>query len=178
MAHITIEMGHVGRLQGALGAAREQEYVSALAPLIASGLHDAGHEVSIIRAVDPAPGGDVFISLHGDGNEDSSIQGASVGYPVHSPALSIGLAQRWKESYEAQGFPFGFLKDNYTVDLARYFRWNLRLGDETAGYSYRFLAEHGHLTNRVVQTWLFEHLSAAARSHVEAVCGMLAEALC
>lgn len=161
MARITIQMGHVPRTKGRTGTHREQECVKALAPRIAQRLQARGHQVSTIGADEAAPGGDVFVALHTDGNTNKSIRGASVGYP---DAEGAQLATAWKKAHQRHGWLFGYHKDNYTGKLREYYMFR-----KTAGYRWRFVAEHGTTTHPADCDWLFDHLGDCADAHVDAI---------
>lgn len=180
MARITIQMGHVNGLPTQPGAQPdtlgEQRYVKALAPCLAARLRWHGHAVTIIDASyqqpnpPPVPPGDVFISLHCDGNANTNVHGGIVGYPLNSPGTpaSRELAWAWKLAYQRRSWPDGpgrfFRPDNLTRDMSEYYMWRM-----TSGYSYRYLAEHGALTNAQDEAWMWKYIDEVAQAHVEAI---------
>ena len=162
MATIVIQKGHCFRTSGATGTAREQEFADKVGNLVRSELVSRGHVVHIVLADTPAPypESDLFVALHTDGSTDQNRRGASVGYPDAAGALAAGA---WKRHHARLGFPGGFLRDNYTTALARYY------GYGRARSRHRFLAEHGTTTNPADRTWLFDNLDLCAQAHIDTV---------
>lgn len=168
--HIVVQMGHAGRTTGSTGTHREQEFTTSLGPIVANQLTQRGYHVSLIDAVtgayDSVPRrADAFISLHGDGSSDPARRGASVGFPddIHSAEF----AWAWK-SVHSRSYPGPWHRDNYTSALRGYYMWK-----RTTHIKYRFLAEHGTLTNRADEKWLFDNLTTCAMAHVVAVSRVL-----
>lgn len=169
--HVVVQMGHVGRTTGSTGTHREQEFTSALGPLVARKLTNRGFRVTLIDAVtganDSVPThADAFIALHGDGSSDPARRGASVGFP--DDTHSAELAWAWKNAH-SRSYPGPWHRDNYTPALRGYYMWR-----RTSHIKYRFLAEHGTLTNRADERWLFSNLSSCATAHAIAVTQVLA----
>lgn len=161
---IVIQEGHVPRTTGAIGTYREQEFNMILGTKLAKALIVVGHKLYIVGADDPIPVCDVFIALHLDGNLDRSIRGASVGYPSDDPKSPGGrLAQAWKRHHQANGYPGGFHRDNYTSGLRYYY------GFRKSVAQFEFLAEHGTATNAEDEAWLFSHFDECVKAHVDAI---------
>lgn len=168
MAVVVIQQGHVPRRTGRTGTYREQEFVRTLAPEIAARLTAVGHIGKVIGADDePCPPCSLFVALHTDGSANKARRGASVGYPDDNGAK---LARAWKRAHQRNGFPGGFLPDNYTPDLRGYYYFN---DAAAAGARYRFLAEHGTTTNAADEAWLFSHVEQCAQAHVDAITEIL-----
>lgn len=162
MGTVCLQKGHCHRRSGATGTVREQEFTNRCGDLVAAQLRDLGHVVHVVLADTPAPypASDAFVALHTDGSTDPSRRGASVGYP---DAAGARLAHAWKAAHARLGFPGGFLRDNYTTALARYY------GYGRARAPHRFLAEHGTTTNPADRTWLFDNLDLCAQAHADAI---------
>lgn len=160
MASVVLQQGHVARTSGATGTFREQELARRLAAAIAPLLVQRGHSVRVIGADDPIPASDVFVALHGDGSTNRSRRGASVGYR-DEPGRRLATA--WKRRHQLAGYDAGFLPDNYTANLRDYY------GVRRSTARYRFIAEHGHLTNPTDEAVLFGNIEAFARAHVDAI---------
>ncbi len=164
MSKIVIQQGHVARKTGAIGTYREQEFAKIVGAKLTVEFRKLGHVVSLIGADDDVPVCDIFIALHLDGNLNKTIRGASVGYPSDDPNSASGkLAQAWKRNHQKQGYPAGFHRDNYTEGLRYYY------GFRKSSAKYEYLAEHGTSTNPEDEAWLFSHLDACVKAHVDAV---------
>ena len=161
MARVCVQMGHCFRTSGATGTRREQEFASTVGRRLRDALQARGHRVSLIGADEYPPSGmNAFVALHTDGSTDPNRRGASVGYP---DAAGARLAAAWKRHHARQGFPGGFLADNYTTALRRYY------GFGRTDAPIRFLAEHGTTTNRADEAWLFANLDRCVQAHVDAI---------
>lgn len=162
MATVCLQKGHCFRTRGATGTVREQEFADKAVNLTRSKLVGLGHAVHVVLADTPAPypRTDLFVAFHLDGSTDQARRGASVGYPDEAGAAA---ARAWKRHHARLGFPGGFLKDNYTTALARYY------GYGRARSPRRFLAEHGTATNPADRAWLFANLDLCAQAHVDAI---------
>ena len=141
---LVVQRGHVARTSGATGTVGEQ----AMARRVAAEILEIGkdlHDVSpkIIDADEPnsAYRGDVFVALHGDGSANRERREASVGYRNDE---GRALGQRWKALYEEGGWPFGFMRDNYTTNLARYYGTGQAV---SAGNPKAIITEAGFMTN-------------------------------
>ncbi|MGH9245141.1 MAG: LysM peptidoglycan-binding domain-containing protein [Acidimicrobiales bacterium] len=170
MAVVVIQMGHVPRTVGKTGTWREQELNRAIGERLHRLLTAAGHQSHLMGADDslPVKRGDVFVALHGDsGNAQvarsgaSTKRGASVGFPDANGAR-IGAA--WRAAHAAAGWPGGFLGDNNTTAMSGYYMWS-----RTAGFGFRYLAEHATLTNGADEAWIFANLDRAAAAHGAAI---------
>jgi hypothetical protein len=97
----------------------------------------------IIDADEPTEkyGGDSFVALHGDGSANTSRRAGSVGYRNDEGRV---LSARWKTLYEAGGWPFGFLDDNYTNNLRFYYGTGRAI---SAGNERAAIVEFGFMTN-------------------------------
>ncbi|MDP8950084.1 MAG: hypothetical protein M3N00_07560 [Actinomycetota bacterium] len=93
------------------------------------------------------------------------LLGIARSQPVENLSVRRGrrLANAWKAAHQRQGFPGGFLADNYTKALRSYY------GFGRARSPCRFLAEHGTTTNDADHAWLFANLEASAKAHVDAI---------
>ena len=164
MTKIVVQMGHVPRTSGATGTHREQEFARLVGPRLTAELTKRGHKTFLIGADDPVPYCEVFVSLHLDGNVNRSIRGASVGYPSNDPNSPSGrLARAWKRHHQANGYPGGFHRDNYTSGLRYYYGFRKSIA------KYEFLAEHGTATNVDDERWLFSNIDACVKAHVDAI---------
>lgn len=168
MARVTIQQGHCFRRSGATGTRDEQRFASTLGPRLRNALATRGHSVALIGADDYIPAGDVFISLHCDGTASKSRRGASIGFPE---GYSGALGKAWKRRHSEQGFPGGWLGDNYTIGLRRYYSWPHRSKGATRskGYRHWHLAEHGTTTNDADHAWLFANVDRCVQAHVDAI---------
>jgi peptidoglycan hydrolase-like protein with peptidoglycan-binding domain len=156
MARLTVQQGHVPRTSGRTGTHREQELAREIGTRIAHAAAALGHTVALVGADDPLPPADLFLALHGDGSADRARRGASVGYPDGN---GREYAWRWKEEHQRAGYDGGFLRDNYTTNLSRYYGFKCRAG-------IRVICEHGMMTNPSDESWLFANLDAVATAHV------------
>lgn len=164
MTKVVVQMGHVARRTGATGTHREQEFARLVGSRLSSELSKRGHKVYLIGADDAVPNCEVFVSLHLDGNRNTSIRGASVGYPSNSSGSPSGrLAQAWKRHHQRNGYPSGFHRDNYTEGLRYYY------GFRSSIATFEYLAEHGTSTNPGDEAWLFSHIEECVRAHVDAI---------
>ena len=143
MASVYIQMGHCFRATGATGTGGEQELNKAVAARAARLLRNDGHTVSVRKADESVFKTDVFVAIHGDGSENASAAGASVGYQDDNGRK---IAAQWKRAYQRMGWPTGFRSDNYTEALGQYYGVSRA---RTAGTTYAFVIECGFLTNAV-----------------------------
>lgn len=164
MSDVTIQMGHVARTRGATGTHREQEFTKAIGNALTRRLRELGHAVRLIGADDAVPRGDVFVALHTDGSLNPARQGASVGYPDTGGQR---LASAWKRHHQSQGYPGGWLADNYTAALRGYYGFGKAAA--AGGYEHRFLAEHGTTTNAADCAWIEANIAAITQAHVDAI---------
>lgn len=170
MATVCLQRGHCFRTSGSTGTAgrlldgtlrTEQQYVAALAPLIASAMRARGHRVHVLTADERVPWCDVFVALHQDGSSSSRASGASVGYPASS--ASARYASLLKAAYQLRGWPYGFRSDNYTAGLRSYY------GYRRTSAPVKVLLEHGFATRPVEQSHMWANLHDAAAAHADAL---------
>jgi hypothetical protein len=135
-------------------------------------LKPADWDLRCIDADEPDPmyAGDVFVAVHGDGNSNPSLRGASVGYRTPEGAA---LAQRWKQAYIAAGWPGGFHPDNYTAALQGYYGLINAVRD--AGTEAAFILEVGMMTNPNDRAWIDGNHETIAATIWQAVAGTVAE---
>lgn len=161
MADIAIQRGHCFRTTGATGGRGEQKFAAEVGARLTWKLAELGHRVHLLTADEAVPSGlDVFIALHTDGSSNANRVGASVGWNTDGGRR---LAAAWKRAWQRAGYGSGFLPDNYTIDLARYY------GFGRSDARFEFLAEHGHHSNPAEYDWLHAHYDAAADAHVAAI---------
>lgn len=120
MSLVVLQRGHCFRHSGATGTAHEQDWNVAACDAAAAALNAVGHTTRIIDADVKLSEykGDFFIAIHGDGNEDKTVRGASVGWRLTADKT---MAQIWKQEYANAGWPSGFHADNNTKDLHLYY---------------------------------------------------------
>ena len=142
MPVLVVQQGHCFRTKDSTGTAGEQEYAVRVANACASLLGGrAGWVVNRTLADENDYSGDAFVSIHCDGSDKPSAEGASVGYQSREGQV---FAHAWKRAYAARGWTGRFRVDNYTVDLAEYYgvRKAIKAGNRRA-----FVAECGFRTN-------------------------------
>jgi hypothetical protein len=120
MSLVVLQRGHCFRNKGATGTAHEQEWNGAACDAAAAALKAAGHTTRVINADVSMSDykGDYFIAIHGDGNKNKKVRGASVGWRLTADKT---MAQIWKEEYVNAGWSGGFHADNYTKALHLYY---------------------------------------------------------
>jgi hypothetical protein len=168
-----VQAGHAWRTKGVIGTTypSEQKFGWAVACRLKPLLEAQGHSCTIILADDAVPPADIFLALHLDGTAGPdgkplpSVHGASVGYPDAAGGL---LAQAWKRAHQRCGYPWGFVRDNYTAALRGYYGFGKARRANLDCVC--FLAEHGHATGEGELAWLMgPGIDASARAHAEAV---------
>ncbi|MGH9165594.1 MAG: N-acetylmuramoyl-L-alanine amidase, partial [Acidimicrobiales bacterium] len=167
MAAVTVQMGHCFRTTGKTGGRGEQTFAREVGERLQPLLEERGHSVRLIKAGERAKTGEVFIALHTDGVDNTSVRGASTGFPDDDGGR---LAQAWKRAHQRAGFPSGFLSDNRTTDERKYYGF----GDHQT-HKFRFLAEHGFHSNDKDFEWMHNHFDACADAHVAAVSEVLGD---
>ena len=143
MPVLVVQQGHCFRTKGKTGTAGEQEYAVRVANACANLLEGrGGWTVNRTLADENDYRGDAFVSIHCDGSDNPSAQGASVGYRTPE---GQEFARGWKRAYAARGWTGRFRVDNYTENLAGYYgvRNAVASGNRRA-----FVAECGFRTNR------------------------------
>lgn len=161
---VVVQRGHCFRTVGATGTRHEQEITHNIGSRLVPLLQVQGHRVTLIGADDAVPATDIFVALHTDGNLNSAIRGASVGYPNN---MGQQLAWAWKRAHQRNGWPGGYHRDNYTAALRGYYGFGKALRANPACVC--FLAEHGTTTNDEDLAWLRANLDVCARAHAEAI---------
>lgn len=162
MGKITLQKGHCFRTSGRTGGRGEQTFADRVGAILADELRARGHDVLVILADQDAPNyRDVFVALHTDGSFNGNAHGASVGFPSDSDGR---MAQAWKRAHQRAGYTWGFLKDNYTEDLRKYYGFG-----GAVGYKHEYLAEHGMHSNDTEYLWLHSHYRECAMAHVAAI---------
>ena len=144
MSTLIIQRGHVARTSGATGAPGEQAMARRNAAEIVAIAKDLPDVTPVIIDADEPNHryrGDHFVSLHGDGSANSNAKAASVGY--RNPE-GQALGRRWKQRYEEAGWPYGFMRDNYTTNLGRYYGTGQAV---SAGNERAIITEAGFMTN-------------------------------
>lgn len=132
------------------GGKQEWEVNLKIAELTASLLEEAGYEVEILPATVPQRyEADVFVAIHADGNNDSSISGYRVGAPRRDATGRAGefaemLAQTYGEATGIRRLPVATrrMRGYYAF---RYNRYRHAIHPMTVGV----IIETGFLTNDV-----------------------------
>ena len=166
MNTLVAQCGHVPRTSGKTGTAGEQDMARSVASWLAR-TQPAGWALKVIDADPPSTDsyrGHAFVAIHGDGNNDRLVHGASVGY--RSGGRALGSA--WKAAYAAQGWSGGWKPDNYTANLSGYYGTGKAA---LAGNTRAIVVEVGMMTNRSDRAWIDAHHEAIARSIWAAVAG-------
>jgi hypothetical protein len=173
MATITVQMGHCFRVpipgkSVRTGGRGEQKFAKEVADRLGPLLEQRGHTVRVITADERVKGkADVFVALHTDGTSDTGVRGASTGFP---DAEGQRLAAAWKRAHQRAGYAGGFLSDNRTANLRKYY--GFRDHDQ---HRFRFLAEHGMHSNDDDFEFLHSNFGACADAHVAAVSEILGD---
>ena len=151
---VLIQAGHQGRPASCalfpqrpcnLGAAGEREATPIVADEAARVLR--AHGVHVVRVPADYRGHydvDAAIFIHFDGAEPACSTGASIGYPAGDAAA----ARAWRALY-APRFPFRFMPDNFTANLAHYY--GFRTVEPTAT---TLLLELGEISCPAQHAWL------------------------
>ena len=151
---VLIQAGHEGRPASCalfpqrpcnLGAAGERAATPIVADEAARTLRARG--VSVVRVPADYRGHydvDAAIFIHFDGAEPACSTGASIGYP----AADADAARAWRALY-APRFPFRFMPDNFTANLAHYYAFRTVKPNPTT-----LLLELGEITCPVQRAWL------------------------
>jgi hypothetical protein len=153
-ADVLIQAGHEGRPASCalfperacnLGAAGERRATTIVADAATKALRDAGLRVARVPA-DYRERYDVraAIFIHFDGAEPACTTGASIGYP----AADGEAARAWRDFY-APRFPFRFMPDNFTTNLAHYYGFRTVMPNATT-----LLLELGEITCPAQRVWL------------------------
>lgn len=125
MATLVVQMGHCYRKSGSTGVSggatwpSEQDFATMVGNACTRLIHGKqGWTVRLVTADISDYRGDAFVAVHCDGNANSTVRGASVGYQNQ---VGSQFAQAWKAAYTAEGWTGGFKPDNYTANLAQYY---------------------------------------------------------
>jgi len=174
---IIVQMGHVGRKRGATGAYKEREWTEKLGNAMKPLLKASGLKYRIMGAdnwLKPKPNkAKIFFALHYDGSPNKNAKGFSCGFP-------LGTNQRFKDamamSYKAFS-GFNQRPDNYTKGLKRYYAWTLsgKRKIQHVEADFYCLLEHGFGSNDIEREWMFGHINAIAKHHIEVIERFLAD---
>ncbi|UED34241.1 N-acetylmuramoyl-L-alanine amidase [Rhizobium ruizarguesonis] len=154
---IIVQPGHYLRTKGALGTSgkkvSEQQLVAYIVRVIATQLSAGGLKVLVVPADGVTTGltSKVFLSVHADGSLNACKIGPSLSYQKNSSLMAmhaVGFALSRAFGYEYEDF----MKDNYTVDEAKYYMFSKVNTEVMKG-----LLEVGELTcvdseNRLITT--------------------------
>jgi hypothetical protein len=143
---VIVQPGHYLRTKGALGTSgkkvSEQQLVAYIVRVIATQLSTSGLKVLVVPADGVTTGltSKVFLSVHADGSQNACKIGPSLSYQKNSSlmamhAVGFALARAFGYEYE------NFMRDNYTVDEAKYYMFSKVNADVMKG-----LLEVGELT--------------------------------
>ena len=180
---IRIQMGHYGRTRGGTGSHNkvrdisEAEMNKYLADKIMAlwnlGFSIPGCRLEITGPDDkPKHNAKVFVSLHMDGSDDTSVQGGSVGYP--KDRKSIALAASLKASMESiDADELMTRPDNNTPGLAKYYGYNAIY----SGTAAKTLIEVGFVTNNEQLDWAIVNREQIARAILQGIANYLGRVL-
>ena len=149
-ADVLIQAGHEGRASGKTGAVghlgKEIDWTPIIADVATNVLSEAG--VSVIRE-DARLYGPYKVTLavfiHFDGSDSKCSSGASIGYDDESDKPA---AQAWKELY-GKYWPFKWMPDNFTPNLAHYYGFSYTLTSDA-----ELVLEFGEITCLEQAQWL------------------------
>ncbi len=173
---IIVQLGHIGRIKGATGAYREQEFTQALGDAIEPLLKRSGLNFRIMGADDwlkvKPNEAKIFFSLHGDGSKNKKAGGYSLGFKPDSD-------EKFKEELAVSyGELCGLRRrsDNYTAGLRKYYSWrdDLKRKPHVVAEYYALL-EHCFMSNKKERTWLFNSIEEIAEHHVNLITKFLKE---
>lgn len=155
MKTLVVQRGHAGRTRGSTGTAGEQAMAIAVSKRVAARC-PSGWQVKLIDAdeSDSAYKGDAFVAIHGDGNNDPRVGGASVGYRAGGKLF----AEAWKKAYP---WPYTWKRDNYTENLAGYYGCRIATAQ---GNTKAIVIEVGMMTNPTERRWIDSHHKDIAAS--------------
>jgi hypothetical protein len=151
---VLVQTGHVAPrepgFEGGTGTIREQELTKAIRRRLVRLLH-VDQRFQPVPCPGDIPDGasvEAALFLHGDGSTNAAASGYSFGFPIHAVNEKLaGLIDA--EFQRIPGHP-PHREDNYTGGLREYYGYR-RV--PTAGPE--VLVEHGFLTNRREQIWIF-----------------------
>ncbi len=158
-ADVLVSAGHEGRPASCrrfpqhrcnLGAAGERAWTPIVADEVTRDLRARG--ITVVRRPADFTGRYVVsaaVFIHFDGAAKACTSAASVGYPRASDASG---AERWRALY-GRYWPFGFMPDNFTPGLRRYYAYRQVRASEGS-----FVIELGELTCPAQHAWLAAHL--------------------
>jgi N-acetylmuramoyl-L-alanine amidase len=166
---VLVQAGHVAPrepgFEGGTGTIREQELTKAIRRRLVRLLH-VDQRFQPVPCPGDIPDGasvEAALFLHGDGSTNAAASGYSFGFPIHAVNEKLaGLIDA--EFQRIPGHP-PHREDNYTGGLREYYGYR-RV--PTAGPE--VLVEHGFLTNRREQSWIFKHLGPLANAEYRALC--------
>ncbi|NTI46627.1 N-acetylmuramoyl-L-alanine amidase [Agrobacterium rhizogenes] len=161
---IIVQPGHYLRTTGKLGTSgkkvSEQQLVAYIVRIIATQLEGSGLKVLVVPADGVTSGlnARVFLSVHADGSENACKIGPSLSYQKNSSlqamhAVGFALSRAFGYEYE------DFMKDNYTVDEAKYYMFAKVNTDVMKG-----LLEVGELTCEKSENQLIESSTIIGRN--------------
>jgi len=165
---LLLQLGHIGRKTGYIGAEGEQKFTQALGDAMEPLLKGSGLKYRIMGAdnwLKPEPNkAKIFLALHYDGSVKKTANGYSMGYKPYSD-------QAFKEMLAVSyGKLCGFRrrKDNYTKNLRRYYGWttNEKRKYQHTDCDFYALIEHGFGSNLVERKWMFDNINEIAVHHV------------
>ena len=175
---IAIQMGHVPRKTGSTGTVREQEFTSALGPILAQKLRALGWTVHLLNADPPGrkyPQTDLFLALHADGNSNPNVGSASFFYPPRDSKEGFAWGTHWAAAHQKYaGYNFGFRRPNYVSSLSTgFYAWResrVRASIATPA-KVCLLAEHYFATNPNEARWAWTpgRIEQMANAHVAAL---------
>ena len=167
---VIIQRGHIGRIKGATGTYREQEYTSKLGIAIGKLLTKTDLKYKIMDADNwekPEPNeANIFLALHYDGSKNKNAKGYSLGF---KPGTNEEFKEMLAINY-GKLCKFSRRKDNYTTNMSKYYAWrdDLKRKPHVVGDNL-VLIECGFGTNDIEREWMFANINDIAKCFVDTI---------